>query len=352
MATKAKIGVLGGSGYTGSELVRMLLRHPRAEIVLLTAERSAGKVMRDVFPQFSPFNLPKLVAIEGLDWSKVGLDMAFCALPHATTQQVIRELLAQAPATKVVDLSADFRLADTGAYAKWYGHEHQAPELQKEAVYGLTEIHRREIKQARLVANPGCYTSCAQLPLIPLIKAKAIELDEIVVDAKSGMTGAGRAAKEAMLFSEVSEGFHAYGVGHHRHMAELDQEFSLAAGREVIVTFTPHLVPMNRGILSTIYVRGRRGRMPEDLHAVLLKFYAKEPFVHVLPFGETPQTRHVRGSNMTFIGVAKDRIPGRAIVVSALDNLVKGASGQAIQNMNLVLGYPEAMGLEQVALFP
>jgi N-acetyl-gamma-glutamyl-phosphate reductase len=265
---------------------------------------------------------------------------------------VIKELLARAPATKVVDLSADFRLHDTAAYAKWYGHEHHAPDLQKEAIYGLTEIHRREIRHARLVANPGCYTSCAQLPLIPLIKAKAIELDEIVVDAKSGMTGAGRAAKEAMLFSEVSEGFHAYGVGHHRHMAELDQEFSLAAGREVIISFTPHLVPMNRGILSTIYVRGRRGRTPEELHALLLKFYAKEPFVHVLAFGETPQTRHVRGSNMTFIGVAKDRIPGRAIVISALDNLVKGASGQAIQNMNLVLGYPEAMGLEQVALFP
>jgi N-acetyl-gamma-glutamyl-phosphate reductase len=352
MATKAKIGVLGASGYTGSELVRMLLRHPRSEIVLLTAERSAGKVMRDVFPQFSPFDLPKLVAIDGLDWAGLALDVAFCALPHATTQKVIKELLARAPATKVVDLSADFRLHDTAAYAKWYGHEHHAPDLQKEAIYGLTEIHRREIRHARLVANPGCYTSCAQLPLIPLIKAKAIELDEIVVDAKSGMTGAGRAAKEAMLFSEVSEGFHAYGVGQHRHMAELDQEFSLAAGREVIVSFTPHLVPMNRGILSTIYVRGRRGRTPEELHALLLKFYAKEPFVHVLAFGETPQTRHVRGSNMTFIGVAKDRIPGRAIVISALDNLVKGASGQAIQNMNLVLGYPEAMGLEQVALFP
>jgi N-acetyl-gamma-glutamyl-phosphate reductase len=344
--------VLGASGYTGSELVRMLLRHPRSEIVLLTAERSAGKVMRDVFPQFSPFDLPKLVAIDGLDWAGLALDVAFCALPHATTQKVIKELLARAPATKVVDLSADFRLHDTAAYAKWYGHEHHAPDLQKEAIYGLTEIHRREIRHARLVANPGCYTSCAQLPLIPLIKAKAIELDEIVVDAKSGMTGAGRAAKEAMLFSEVSEGFHAYGVGQHRHMAELDQEFSLAAGREVIVSFTPHLVPMNRGILSTIYVRGRRGRTPEELHALLLKFYAKEPFVHVLAFGETPQTRHVRGSNMTFIGVAKDRIPGRAIVISALDNLVKGASGQAIQNMNLVLGYPEAMGLEQVALFP
>ena len=352
MATKAKIGILGASGYTGSELVRLLLRHPRAEIALLTAERSAGKAMRDVFPQFSPFALPQLVAIEGLDWAKAGLDVAFCALPHATTQKVLNELLAQAPSTKVVDLSADFRLHDTAAYAKWYGHEHHAPELQKEAVYGLVEIHRRAIKTARLVANPGCYTSCAQLPLLPLIKAKAIELDEIVVDAKSGMTGAGRAAKEAMLFSEVSEGFHAYGVGHHRHMAELDQEFSLAAGREVIVSFTPHLVPMNRGILSTIYVRGKRGRTAEDLHAILLKFYAKEPFVHVLPFGETPQTRHVRGSNMTFIGVAKDRIAGRAIVVSALDNLVKGASGQAIQNMNLMLGYAETLGLEQVALFP
>ena len=314
MATKAKIGVLGASGYTGSELVRMLLRHPRAEIVLLTAERSAGKAMRDVFPQFSPFELPTLVAIEGLDWATASLDLAFCALPHATTQTVLKALLAQAPATKVVDLSADFRLADISAYAKWYGHAHHAPELQKEAVYGLSEIHRRDIKKARLVANPGCYTTCAQLPLMPLIKAKAIELDEIVVDAKSGMTGAGRAAKEAMLFSEVSEGFNAYGVGHHRHMAELDQEFSLAAGREVVVTFTPHLVPMNRGIYSTIYVRGRRGRTPEELHAILLKFYAKEPFVHVLPFGEVPQSRHVRGSNMTFIGVIRDRVAGRAIL--------------------------------------
>src|SRR5665213_2254271 len=352
MASKAKIGVLGASGYTGSELVRMLLRHPRAEIVLLTAERSAGKKMRDVFPQFSPFELPTLVAIEGLDLANLGLDLVFCALPHATTQKVLKELLAKAPATKVVDLSADFRLADTAAYAKWYGHDHHAAELQKEAVYGLAEIHRRDIKKARLVANPGCYTTCAELPLIPLIKAKAIDLDEIVVDAKSGMTGAGRAAKEAMLFSEVSEGFNAYGVGHHRHMAELDQEFSAAAGRDVVVTFTPHLVPMNRGILSTIYVRGTQGKSVESLHALLLKFYAKEPFVHVLPFGQTPHTRHVRGSNMTFIGVAKDRVPGKAIIISALDNLVKGASGQAIQNMNVIMGYPEPMGIDQVALFP
>jgi N-acetyl-gamma-glutamyl-phosphate reductase len=348
---KTKIAVLGASGYTGSELVRLLLRHPRAEIVLLTADRRAGQEMRDVFPQFSPFALPKLTSIANVDWSKAGLDLVFCALPHGTTQKVIKALLGAAPKIKVVDLSADFRLADTGAYARWYGHEHHAPELQKEAVYGLTEIYRKDIAKARLVANPGCYTTCAQLPLLPLLRAKAIDPDEIVVDAKSGMTGAGRAAKEEMLFSEVSEGFHAYGVGHHRHMSELDQEFSKAAGREVIVSFTPHLVPMNRGILSTIYVRGI-GKTPEELHALLAQAYAQEPFVEVLSFGQMPRTRHVRGSNMTFIGVAKDRIAGRAIICSALDNLVKGAAGQAVQNMNLMLGFPEAMGLEQVALFP
>src|SRR3954469_21203241 len=202
MAMKARIGVLGASGYTGGELVRMLLRHPRAEIVLLTAERSAGKEMREVFPQFSPYALPKLTAIEGLDWAGLGLDLAFCALPHATTQKVIKELLAKAPNTKVVDLSADFRLHDTAAYARWYGHEHHAPELQKEAVYGLTEIYREKIKARRLVANPGRYTTCAELPLIPLLRAKVIDPDAIVIDAKSGMTGAGRGAKEEMLFSE------------------------------------------------------------------------------------------------------------------------------------------------------
>ncbi|MGB7098550.1 MAG: N-acetyl-gamma-glutamyl-phosphate reductase [Xanthobacteraceae bacterium] len=351
MSAKAKIGILGASGYTGAELVRLLIRHPNVDIVLLTADRRAGKPMSDVFPQFSPYALPTLTAIEGTDWPALGLDLVFCALPHGTTQKIIKDLLAKAPTLKVVDLSADFRLADLAAYERWYGHPHAAPELQKKAVYGLTEIYRREIKTAQLVANPGCYTSCAELALIPLLKAKAIDPDEIVIDAKSGMTGAGRAAKEEMLFSEVSEGFHAYGVGHHRHMAELDQEFSLAAGREVVATFTPHLVPMNRGILSTIYVRGAKAS-PQDLHALLLKSYANEPFVHVLAFGTLPQTRHVRGSNMTFIGVAADRIASRAIIGSALDNLTKGASGQAVQNMNLMLGFPETTGLEQVALFP
>jgi N-acetyl-gamma-glutamyl-phosphate reductase len=352
MSKIAKIGVLGASGYTGSECVRLLLRHPQVEIALLTADRKAGQEMREVFPQFSPFRLPKLVSIEGIDWAGSELDIVFCALPHATTQKVVREVLGQSPQLKIVDLSADFRLADTAVYARWYGGGHHAPELQKEAVYGLVEVHRESIRGSRLVANPGCYTTCAQLPLVPLIKAAAIDTDEIVIDAKSGVTGAGRAAKENMLFSEVSEGVHAYGVGHHRHMAELDQEFSAAAARPVTVTFTPHLMPMNRGILSTIYVRGIAGKLPQDLHAILAQCYRDEAFVHVLPFGEMPQTRHVRGSNMTFIGVTADRIMGRAIIGSALDNLVKGAAGQAVQNMNLLLRFPETMGLEQIALFP
>jgi len=349
--TKAKIGILGASGYTGAELVRLLLCHPRVDICLLTADRRVGKPMADVFPQFVPYALPTLTALADVDWRALGLDLVFCALPHGTTQQVIKDLLTRAPAIKVVDLSADFRLADTAAYARWYGHPHAAPDLQNKAVYGLTEIYRAQIRAAQLVANPGCYTSCAELALIPMLRANAIDPDEIVIDAKSGVTGAGRGVREDMQFAEVSEGFHAYGVGHHRHMAELDQEFSKAAGREVTVTFTPHLVPMNRGILSTIYVRGLQAS-PQDLHALLSKSYAKEPFVHVLPFGAFPQTRHVRGSNMTFIGVAADRIAGRAIVGAALDNLTKGASGQAVQNMNLMLGFPETTGLEQVALFP
>lgn len=352
MAAKARIAILGASGYTGSELVRLLLRHPRVELTVLTADRKVGQKMADVFPQFAPFDLPTLVSIDAIDWASAPVDLIMCALPHATTQLVIKDVLAKQPDIRIVDLSADFRLSDPAAYAKWYGHEHQALELQAEAVYGLVEHYRKDIKKARLIANPGCYTTTAILPVVPLLKAKAIDPDSIVIDAKSGVTGAGRAAKEANLFTEVSEGFHAYGVGSHRHMAELDQEFSKAAGKPVVPTFTPHLLPQNRGILATIYVRLKRGKTAEDLHAILSKAYAKEGFVHVLPFGQTPQSRHVRGSNLTMIGVAKDRSPDRAIVISTLDNLVKGASGQAVQNMNLVLGFPEAMGLEQIALFP
>lgn len=345
-----KIAVLGASGYTGSELVRLLLGHPNAVLVALTADSKAGKTMAEVFPQFAHADLPRLTRIEDLDPAAV--DVVFCALPHATTQVVLKDLLARRGDLKIVDLSADFRLSDPAAYAKWYGHEHQATALQTEAVYGLVEVHRAAIRPARLVANPGCFTTASLLPTIPLLKAGAIDPDEIVVDAKTGMSGAGRAAKEGMLFSEVAEGIHAYGVAAHRHTAELDQEMSLAAGRPVVPSFTPHLTPMIRGIYATIYVRGIGGAAGADLHALLAKAYAAEPFVTVLPLGQVPQSRHVKGSNHVQIGVVPDRLPGRTIVIATLDNLVKGASGQAVQNMNLVMGVDETTGLKQIALFP
>jgi len=340
------VAVYGASGYTGAELIRLLARHPAARIKALSAESNAGRPMADVFPQFATFDLPVLQRLQDVDLGAV--DVLFCALPHGTTQEALRDALRARPDLRLVDLSADFRLRDTDAYARWYGHEHRAPELQAEAIYGLVEVHRDAIARARLVANPGCYTTTALLPLVPLAQDNVIDTGTIVIDAKSGVTGAGRAARVGALFPEVSEGFHAYGVGGHRHTAELDQELTLAAGRGVEPTFTPHLVPMNRGIYATIYAAGDA----DAVHRTLAERYADEPFVTVLPQGEVPQSRHVRGSNLTRIGVVADRRPGRVIVLSTLDNLVKGASGQAIQNMNVMTGLAEGAGLEQLALFP
>jgi N-acetyl-gamma-glutamyl-phosphate reductase len=287
------------------------------------------------------------VNVDQLKWDQY--DLIFCGLPHGTTQEVI----ASIPRTKkVVDLSADFRLRDLSAYENWYGHAHRAADLQNEAVFGLTEFYREKIAAARLVACPGCYPTSALLPLVPLVALKLIATDNIIIDSKSGVSGAGRGLKEGSLFSEVSEAIHAYGVANHRHMAELDQELSLAAGHSVLASFTPHLVPMNRGILSTIYVAMSTGTKAADLHRALAERYAAEPFVRVLPIGEVPATRHVRGTNHCLIGVVADRRPGRAIIVSVIDNLVKGASGQGVQNMNLMLGLDETAGLMQEALFP
>ncbi len=344
---KVKVAIVGASGYTGAELVRLLVRHPGVEIVALTADRKAGQPLGAAFPHLAGLGLPDLVALDQINWD--GIDVAFCGLPHGTTQEVISALPKH---LRVIDLSADFRLADVALYAEWYGHAHRAPELQKEAIYGLTELARADIAKARLIACPGCYPTSAQLPLVPLIEKDAIEADGIVIDAKSGVSGAGRAAKEEMLYAEVGEGIAAYGVGHHRHAPEIEQGLSRAAGRPVTVSFTPHLVPMNRGILSTIYVQLKNAKSADDLRAILTERYAKEPFVRVVPAGVTPATRHVRGSNHCLIGVFADRALGRAIIVSVEDNLVKGASGQAIQNMNLVCGFPETLGLEQEALFP
>lgn len=339
-----KTAILGASGYTGAELVRLIATHPTIQIAALSADRKAGQTMGAVFPHLRHLDLPTLQRIEEIDFS--GIDLVFCALPHATSQAVIRKL---PEAMKVVDLSADFRLRDVEAYAKWYGKPHSAPELQKEAIYGLTEFYRGEIRGARLVAGTGCNAATGQYALIPLIRAGIIDLDEIIIDLKTGVSGAGRSLKENLLHAELSEGSAAYAVGGtHRHLAEFDQEFSRAAGRDVRVQFTPHLLPANRGILGTVYVKGDA----TEVHETLAAAYTDEPFVVVLPFGEVPSTRHVRGSNFVHLGVTGDRINGRVIVIAVLDNLTKGSSGQALQNANLMLGEDETTGLMLAPLFP
>jgi len=349
MSARKKIGIIGASGYTGADAVRLLARHPGVEIMALTANTHAGKMMDEVFPHFFMLDLPRLVDWEKVDWTE--LDAAFCGLPHGTTQEITAAVIAANPAIKILDMSADFRLRDMSVYAQWYGHEHRAPGLQSEAVYGLTEFYRERIAAARLVACPGCYPTAALLALVPLARAKLIDANDIVIDAKSGVTGSGRGLKQNTLFSEAGEGLSPYSVGSHRHAPEIEQEIGVAAGSSVTVNFTPHLIPMSRGELCTSYVR-LTGATPDDLRAALEKTYRDEPFVHVARKGVLPQTQNVRGSNYVQIGVFADRIKNRAIVISVLDNLVKGSAGQAMQNMNLMLGFPETTGLEQIALFP
>ena len=340
----ARIAILGASGYTGAELVRLIATHPGMQIVALSADRKAGQTMAEVFPFLRHLDLPRLQKIDEIDFSSV--DLCFAALPHATTQQVVASLPRS---LKIVDLSADFRLRDPAAYAQWYGQPHTQPALQAEAVYGLTEFYREPIKAARLVAGTGCNAAAGQYALRPLMAAGVIDLDRIVIDLKAGVSGAGRSLKENLLHAELSGGTHAYSAGgKHRHLGEFDQEFSALAGRPVQVQFTPHLLPMNRGVLATVYVDGD----PAAVHATLAQAYADEPFLQVLPFSNLPSTRDIAGSNFCHLGVTGDRMPGRAVVVAVLDNLTKGSSGQAIQNANLMLGQPETEGLMLAPVFP
>eukprot|EP00271_Cylindrocystis_brebissonii_P010541 TRINITY_DN26748_c0_g1_i1.p1 TRINITY_DN26748_c0_g1~~TRINITY_DN26748_c0_g1_i1.p1 ORF type:complete len:420 (+),score=92.02 TRINITY_DN26748_c0_g1_i1:184-1443(+) len=345
----ARIGVLGASGYTGAEIVRLLAVHPFFKVSVMTADRKAGMSLASVFPHLiaQDSELPPMVAVKDADFSQV--DAVFCCLPHGTTQQIIASLPSH---LKVVDLSADFRLRDPAEYKEWYHGEHQALELQKEAVYGLTEIYRDQVASARLVANPGCYPTTVQLPLIPLLKAKLIETDGIIIDAKSGVSGAGRGAKEANLYTEIAEGIHSYGISSHRHVPEIEQGLSEFSGSDVKVSFTPHLMPMARGMQSTIYVKMTEGTTIEDLRSTLTSRFESEEFVRILPPGVVPHTRHVRGSNYCLVNVWADRVPGRAIIIAVIDNLVKGASGQALQNLNLMMGHPETTGLLQQPMFP
>jgi len=338
------VAILGASGYTGAELVRLIATHPGLTITGLSGDRKAGMEMAEVFPFLTPLSLPRLQKIEDMNLSSA--DLVFCALPHATSQEVIAALPRD---LKVVDLSADFRLRDPAAYEKWYGKPHAAPDLQKEAVYGLTEFYRDQIRPARLVAGTGCNAAAGQYAIRPLISAGVIDLDDIILDLKNGVSGAGRSLKENLLHAELSGGTHPYSAGGtHRHLGEFDQEFSALAGRPVRVIFTPHLCPFNRGILATCYVKGD----PAAIHAALAGAYGDEPFLHVLPMGKLPSTRSIAGSNHVQIGVSGDRVPGRATVVVALDNLTKGSSGQALQNANLMLGLPETQGLTLAPVFP
>jgi N-acetyl-gamma-glutamyl-phosphate reductase len=342
--TQHRIAILGASGYTGAELVRLIATHPAMKIVALSADRKAGMAMDQVFPFLRHLDLPILQKIDEIDFS--GVDLCFCALPHATTQVVVNALPRN---LKIVDLSADFRLRDPAEYEKWYGQPHTAVELQREAVYGLTEFYRDEIRAARLVAGTGCNAATGQFALRPLISAGVIDLDQIVIDLKAGVSGAGRSLKENLLHAELSGGTHGYSMGgKHRHLGEFDQEFSKLAGRPVQVQFSPHLLPMNRGILATVYLKAD----PQVVHATLTAAYADEPFLKVLPFGALPSTRDIAGSNFCHLGVIGDRIAGRTVVVAVLDNLTKGSSGQAIQNANLMLGIEETAGLMLAPVFP
>ncbi|PJK29127.1 N-acetyl-gamma-glutamyl-phosphate reductase [Minwuia thermotolerans] len=350
---KIRIGILGASGYTGGDLVRLLVRHPFAEIAFMTADRHAGKSMDTVFPHLFGQELPPLISVDEIEWGLVDVDVVFCCLPHGTTQEIVRQILTENETIRVIDLSADFRLDDTDVYAEWYGHEHYATDIQPMAVYGLPEYYRERVAKSRLVANPGCYPTAALLGLLPLVEQGLIDTTDVIIDAKSGVTGAGRGLKENLLFGEVAEGIHPYSVASHRHAPEIEQEIAKHAhGAETHVNFTPHLMPMNRGELCTCYVRMTGGATVADLRRTFEARFAGEPFVSIVPEGVTPATRHVRGSNYCLVGLYQDRIPNRAIVVAVIDNLVKGSSGEAIQNMNLMFGLSELTGLEQAPLFP
>lgn len=347
MTQRIRIAVLGASGYTGADLVRLALGHPHVEIVALSAHAKAGQSMADIWPHLAIYErLPPLQRAEEIDWS--GIDAVFGCLPHGTSAK----LLSSLEGPRIIDLSADFRLGDPQVYANWYGGEHPAPGLMSKAVYGLTEFARGRLAGARLVACPGCYPTAALLALLPLVEADLIDPARISINALSGVSGAGRALKEANLFGEVAEAAHPYGLSGHRHMPEIEQELGKRTGTSLRISFVPHLLPMNRGELETIAVELSAGRGAADLRAALARRYDTEPFVHLLPEGAAPATRMVRGSNHCVLNVFPDRIEGRALIVAAIDNLVKGSAGQAIQNLNVMFQLDETAGLGQAPLFP
>jgi N-acetyl-gamma-glutamyl-phosphate reductase len=347
---KLQIAIIGASGYTGAELIRILLNHSNAQIAALVASSNAGQKIAQIYPHLIHYNLPDLQKIDEVDFSSI--DVVFGCLPHTTSQETFKKLLADKKNShlKIIDLSADFRLDDINDYEKWYEHQHVAPNLQPQATYGLCEINRAKIKKSNLIACPGCYPTSALLPLIPLLQNNLIENYDIIIDSKSGATGAGRALKQGNLFCEVNESIKAYSIGKHRHIGEIEQELGKAAKSKIEIDFTPHLLPINRGIISTIYVKINPKFSLSDIQNCLETKYEDEPFVRVID-GE-PNVKDVIGTNFCMIAAKQARVFGRVILVSVIDNLCKGASGQAVQNMNIIFGLDEKEGLEIAPLFP
>lgn len=344
---KVTVAVIGASGYSGLELVRLLSQHPQVKITAVTSERYAGQPIGRLFPSL----LPQInTTLEPLHLEKIvrKADFIFTALPHKEAMAVIPFFIDAG--RKVVDLSADFRFKDCSLYEKWY-QKHTAPHLLKTAVYGLPETNRSKIKSATLVANPGCYPTGALIPLFPLIKDGLISQQNIIIDSKSGVSGAGRSLNVSSLFCEASESFKAYSVARHRHQPEIEEQLSLSAKKPLAITFVPHLVPINRGILSTIYADLKKPLGPDEIRTVFKKHYGNDKFVRVFPDGLLPQTGWVRGSNYCDLGFVLSG-KKKLIIISAIDNLVKGAAGQAIQNMNIMLGFKENTALEQIPLYP
>jgi len=345
---KTKVGIIGATGYTGVELLRLLLHHPQVEVAALTSQKYAGMPIDQVFPSLMK-HLPLKCEELNVEQISKKTDFVFTAVPHKTAMEVVP--LFHRQGKKIVDLSADFRFRNAAVYEKWY-QKHTSADLLPESVYGLPELHREEIRNARIVGNPGCYPTGALIGLSPLVKKGMISADHIVVDSKSGVSGAGRDVVLESLFCEVNEGVKAYKIFAHRHTPEIDQELSRLAQKEMNVTFVPHLIPMDRGILSTLYVRLTKKMKTEELLHAIEDFYQGEPFIRTYPKGKLPSTKDVRGSNFCGIGVTVSESDDRAVIVTAIDNLVKGASGEAVQNMNIMLGFPETMGLDVLPLFP
>jgi N-acetyl-gamma-glutamyl-phosphate reductase len=342
-------GIIGASGYTGQELLRLLAAHPQVTVTTAVSRTYAGQTAGSVYGSLRSGALPNFSG-ESIEEAAQVCDVLFLALPHGTASgQVTAEILKK---TRIIDLGADYRLSSREVYENWYHTAHLSPELLSEAVYGLCELNRDAVKTTRLVANPGCYTTCAILTLAPALKAGLIDPASLIIDAKSGVSGAGRALKTGSLFCEVSESVKAYGVGTHRHTPEIEEQLSLISGLPITVSFTPHLIPMNRGILITAYGSLLPGVAAADVKEAYAAMYADERFVRLLPENEFPETRWVTGSNYCDIGYTVDTRTGRLVLGGAIDNLVKGAAGQAVQNMNILFGLPEETGIDMVPMFP